>query len=63
MVHDKGNLDYKELQSLVIQVNLSEVPEEDILSNKTYKYSRYDCKNWFYKLKANFCIILIDPMD
>jgi len=42
LVPDKGNLDYRELQNMVEQINISEVPEEDILSNRIYKYSLQD---------------------
>ncbi len=44
LVPDRDNLDYKELQSMVTEINLSEVPEEDILSNRIYKYSIHDCR-------------------
>ena len=44
LVPDKGDLDYEELQNMVGQINESEVPEEDVLSNRIYKYSRCDCR-------------------
>jgi hypothetical protein len=40
----KGELDFGELQEMVSQINESEVPEEDVLSNRIYKYSRHNCK-------------------
>lgn len=43
LVPDDGNLDYSELQKTVGQINESEVPKEDVLSDKIYKYSRHDC--------------------
>jgi len=43
LVPDDGNLDYGELQKTVGQINESEVPEEDVLSDRIYKYSRHDC--------------------
>lgn len=43
LVPDDGNLDYGELQKTVGQINESEVPKEDVLSDRIYKYSRLDC--------------------
>lgn len=43
LVPDDGNLDYGELRKTVGQINESEVPEEDVLSDRIYKYSRCDC--------------------
>lgn len=43
LVSDDGNLDYEELQKTVGQINESEVPEEEVLSDGIYKYSRQDC--------------------
>lgn len=43
LVPDDGNLDYGELQKTVGQINESEVPKEDVLSDRIYKYSRHDC--------------------
>ncbi|WP_278320793.1 DUF5688 family protein [Lacrimispora sphenoides] len=43
LVPDDGNLDYGELQKTVGQINESEVPKEDVLSNRIYRYSRHDC--------------------
>lgn len=43
LVPDDGNLDYEEFQKTVGQINESEVPEEDVLSDRIYKYSRQDC--------------------
>ncbi len=43
LVPDDGNLDYGELQKTVDQINESEVPKEDVLSDMIYKYSRHDC--------------------
>jgi hypothetical protein len=40
LVPDDGNLDYEELQKTVGQINESEVPEEDVLSDSVYKYDR-----------------------
>jgi len=40
---DKGDMDYAELQEMVSQINRNEVPEEDVLSDEVYKYSRRDC--------------------
>jgi hypothetical protein len=44
LVPDKGKLDYEELQNIVGQINESEVPEEDVLSNHIYKYSFHDSR-------------------
>ncbi len=44
LVPDKGNLDYGELQNIVEQINESEVSEEDVLSDRIYKYSCHDCR-------------------
>ncbi len=44
LVPDGGKLDYGELRKMVREINESEVPEEDVLSNRIYKYSRYDCR-------------------
>lgn len=43
LVPDDGNLDYGELQKTVGQINESEVPEEDVLSDRIYRYSWHDC--------------------
>lgn len=43
LVPDDRNLDYGELQKTVGQINESEVPEEDVLSDRIYRYSRHDC--------------------
>ncbi|WP_313185077.1 DUF5688 family protein [Lacrimispora sp.] len=43
LVPDDENLDYGELQKMVGQINESEVPKEDVLSDRIYKYSRHDC--------------------
>lgn len=43
LVPDDENLDYGELQKIVGQINESEVPKEDVLSDRIYKYSRNDC--------------------
>jgi hypothetical protein len=43
LVPDDGDLDYGELQKTVGQINESEVPKEDVLSDRIYKYSRHDC--------------------
>lgn len=43
LIPDKGDLDYENLQETVSQINKDEVPDEDILSNSVYKYSRQDC--------------------
>lgn len=43
LVPDDGQLDYGELRKMVSEVNESEVPEEDVLSDRIYKYSRHDC--------------------
>ena len=43
LLPDKGDMDYAELQEMVSQINRNEVPEEDVLSNGVYKYSRRDC--------------------
>ncbi len=43
LVPDDGDLDYGELQKTVGQINESEVPKEDVLSYRIYKYSRHDC--------------------
>ena len=43
LIPDNGNLDYGELQKTVGQINESEVPEEDVLSDRIYRYSRHDC--------------------
>ena len=43
LVPDDGNLDYGELQKTVGQINESEVPKEDVLSDRIYRYSRHDC--------------------
>lgn len=44
LVPDDGNLDYGELRRMVGEINESEVPKEDVLSDRIYKYSRHDCK-------------------
>jgi len=44
LVPDDGNLDYGELQKTVGQINESEVPKEDVLSDRIYKYSRHECR-------------------
>lgn len=43
LVPDDGNLYYGELQKTVGQINENEVPKEDVLSDRIYKYSRHDC--------------------
>lgn len=43
LVPDDGNLDYGELRKMVGEINESEVPKEDVLSDRIYKYSRHDC--------------------
>lgn len=43
LVPDDGKLNYGELQKMVVQINQSEVPKEDVLSDKIYKYSWHDC--------------------
>jgi len=40
LVPDDGKLDYGDLQKTVGQINESEVPEEDVLSDSVYKYDR-----------------------
>lgn len=42
LVTDSGNYDYNELSCLVKDINDSEVPTEDQLSNQIYRYSRED---------------------
>lgn len=44
LVPDDGNLDYGELRKMVGEINEGEVPKEDVLSDRIYKYSRHDCK-------------------
>ncbi|RFZ77603.1 hypothetical protein DS742_17460 [Lacrimispora amygdalina] len=44
LLPDKGDLDYRQMQETVGLVNKNDVPEEDILSDRVYKYSRQDCK-------------------
>ena len=44
LVPDDGKLDYGELKKMVGEINESEVPEEDVLSDRIYKYSRNDCR-------------------
>jgi len=44
LVPDDGKLDYEELRKMVGEINESEVPEEDVLSDRIYKYSRNDCR-------------------
>lgn len=44
LVPDDGKLDYGELRKMVGEINKSEVPKEDVLSDRIYKYSRHDCK-------------------
>ncbi len=44
LVPDDGKLDYVELRKIVGEINESEVPEEDVLSDRIYKYSQYDCR-------------------
>lgn len=41
---DRGELDYKELEEMVKQINKAEVPVEDVLSNRIYRYSLGDGK-------------------
>lgn len=43
LLPDKGDMDYAELQEMVSQINRNEVPEEDVLSDGVYKYSRRNC--------------------
>jgi len=43
LVPDDGQLDYGELRKMVSEINESDVPEEDVLSDRVYKYSRHDC--------------------
>ncbi|WP_186423789.1 DUF5688 family protein [Lacrimispora celerecrescens] len=43
LVPDDGKLDYGELRKMVGEINESEVPEEEVLSDRIYKYSRHDC--------------------
>lgn len=43
LIPDDGKLDYGELQKMVDEINESEVSEEDVLSDRIYKYSRHDC--------------------
>ena len=43
LVPDNGKLYYGELRKMVVQINQSEVPKEDVLSDRIYKYSRQDC--------------------
>ncbi|MSS11292.1 hypothetical protein FYJ38_21990 [Clostridium sp. WB02_MRS01] len=43
LVLDDGKLDYGELRKMIGQINESEVPKEDVLSDRIYKYSRHDC--------------------
>lgn len=40
LIPDKGGLDYADLQETVKQINKSEVPVEDVLSDCVYKYDR-----------------------
>jgi hypothetical protein len=40
LIPDGGNLKYEELKEMVCQINQSEVPEEDVLSNNIYRYER-----------------------
>ena len=40
LIPDKGGLDYEDLQEMVEQINKSEVPVEDVLSDRVYKYDR-----------------------
>lgn len=40
LIPDNENLDYGELQKTVGQINESEVPKEDVLSDSVYKYDR-----------------------
>ncbi len=42
LVPDNGELDYEELRKMVGEINKSEVPEE-VLLDRIYKYSQYDC--------------------
>ncbi len=42
LVTDSGNYDYNELSCLVRDINNSEVPAEDQLSNQIYRYNRED---------------------
>lgn len=39
LITDKGNMDYIELREMVKQINETEVPDEDVLSDKIYRYS------------------------
>ena len=43
LVPDDGQLDYGELRKMVSEINESDVPEEDVLSDRVYKYSWHDC--------------------
>ena len=40
LILDRENLKYEELKEMVCQINQSEVPEEDMLSNSIYRYER-----------------------
>jgi len=42
LVPDNGKLDYGELQKMVGEINENEVPKEDVLSDRIYKYSWHD---------------------
>jgi hypothetical protein len=43
LIPDKEDMDYGELQDMVSQINKNEVPEEDVLSDRIYKFSRHNC--------------------
>jgi len=40
LIPDRENLKYEELKVMVCQINHSEVPKEDVLSNSIYRYER-----------------------
>ena len=44
LVPDDGKLDYEELRKMVGEINESEVPKEDVLSDRIYKYSQHECR-------------------
>ena len=42
LVADSGNYDFEDMSRLVKEINDTEVPPEDRLSNQIYRYSRED---------------------
>lgn len=44
LIIDRDDLDYVELQNMVKEINKAELPDEDVLSDRVYRYSLGDGK-------------------